>query len=269
MDWRARPALEAADLKSCCVTAYESEWVSLLLGESWHPGGLAMTMRAGEALELGPGMELLDVACGQGASAIALAERFGCRVRGIDLSVSNIEAARRAAAASSVAALVSFEVGDAERIPLAAASVDALLCECAFCTFPSKERASEEFARVLRPGGALCLTDVTREGVLPPELDSLFAQVGCIADARSADEYRAILERAGAAIERMEAYPGAVRELLSQVRLKLLGVEVAVGLGKLAITREAVREAKSLLRATQEAVDAGTLGYALLAGRVA
>lgn len=266
-DWLAAPTETPEAVKACCVTAYESDWLPLLLGDSWHPGGLALTLRAGERLELRPGLVLLDVACGRGASAIALAQRFGCRVQGIDLSAANIEAARAAARAADLSDLVTFEVGDAERLPLAGASVDALLCECAFCTFPTKTVAAGELARVLRPAGALCLADVTRDGPLPAELDSLLARVACLADARSIAGYASILEGAGLALQRTEGHPAAVRELLGQIRLKLLAAEVAAGLGKLALSRDALREAKSLLRSASRAVEDGALGYALLLAR--
>ena len=52
-------------------------------------------------------------------------------------------------------------LGDAERLPLPDNTFDALVCECAFCTFPDKATAAAEFARVLRPGGRVGITDVT------------------------------------------------------------------------------------------------------------
>ncbi len=77
------------------------------------------------------------------------------------------------------------------------ASFDAVICECAFCTFPDKERAAAEFARVLRPGGRVGLSDLTRTGPLPDELEGLLAWVACIADARPVEEYAHFLTAAG------------------------------------------------------------------------
>src|SRR5262249_24512830 len=73
-----------AEIKSCCATLYQSDLVGRLLGDSFHPGGEALTIRLGELLQLGPDSSVLDVASGQGTSAILLARRFGCRVLGID-----------------------------------------------------------------------------------------------------------------------------------------------------------------------------------------
>ena len=55
---------------------------------------------------------------------------------------------------------------NASRSPTA--SFDAVVCECAFCTFPDKPTAAAEFARVLRPGGRVGITDVTLD---PARLD--------------------------------------------------------------------------------------------------
>ena len=66
------------DIKACCALLYESDWAKLLLGHSFHPGGLALTHRVGTLLGLKPDMRLLDVAAGQGSSAIYLARQFGC-----------------------------------------------------------------------------------------------------------------------------------------------------------------------------------------------
>jgi ubiquinone/menaquinone biosynthesis C-methylase UbiE len=64
-----------------------------------------------------------------------------------------------------------------------------VICECAFCTFRDKSAAASEFARVLKPGGKVGLSDLTRSGILPAELDGLLAWVACIADARPISEY--------------------------------------------------------------------------------
>src|SRR6516162_5356321 len=78
------PEPSVEEIKSCCATLYQSDLVRFLLGDSFHPGGEALTMRLGELLQLGPEHSVLDVASGQGTSAILLAQRFGCRVQGVD-----------------------------------------------------------------------------------------------------------------------------------------------------------------------------------------
>jgi hypothetical protein len=55
-----------AAVKSCCADLYASDWARLLLGDSLHPGGAALTGRLGRLMELGPGTRMLDVAAGMG-----------------------------------------------------------------------------------------------------------------------------------------------------------------------------------------------------------
>ncbi len=260
-------AASPAETKACCATAYESEWARLLLGDSRHPGGLELTLHLGARMGLGPGIHLLDVACGPGTSAVALAREFGCFVHGIDLSPASVDLAREAAHAADVAQMASFEVGDAEALPCPDASFDALLCECAFCTFPSKGAAAAEFARVLRPGGRLALSDITRHGVLPADLDTLLGWVACLADARPADEYAAILAAAGFDGLALESHDDALASLASRVRFKLLGLEVMARLGKAPVPLADVLEAKRLTKLATASIRDGTLGYAVITGR--
>src|SRR5580700_10126486 len=187
---------ESADLKSCCATVYQSDFARLLLGDSFHPGGQRLTARLGEQLGLGHGDRVLDVASGKGESAIFVARQFGCQVVGVDFGPRNVDEANSRAAAARVAHLASFVEGDAERLNFPDAGFDAVLCECAFCTFPDKRTAASEFARVLRPGGGAGLSDLTRSATLPPELTGLLAWVACIADARPVEEYAAYLRGA-------------------------------------------------------------------------
>ncbi|MGH2409066.1 MAG: class I SAM-dependent methyltransferase, partial [Chloroflexota bacterium] len=226
-------ASAADETKRCCAAVYGSEWARLLLGDSYHPGGLALTERLGALLGLERGMQVLDVAAGTGGSAIHLAEQFNCRVTGLDLSGPNVVAAREATERAGVATLTQFVAGDAERLPFPDQSFDALICECAFCTFPDKARAAGEFARVLRPGGRVGLSDLTRDGPLPRELDGLLAWIACIADARTLSDYEAYLRQAGFRIDGAERHDEALSAMTRQIRATLMGVDLLVGLRKL------------------------------------
>lgn len=252
------------EIKACCAAVYESDWARLLLGDSLHPGGLALTERLGNLLQLGPGRRVLDVASGSGSSAIYLAERFGCQVVGVDYSEESVALAQSAAAEAGLAGQVSFEQGDAEELPFPSASFDAIVCECAFCTFPGKPEAAAEFARLLRPGGRLGLSDLTRSGELPPELEGLLAWVACIADARPVEEYAAYLEAAGLKVEQVEAHDAALGQTVSDVRARLLGAELLIKLKKIDLPGADFQEAKKIARGAAEAVRGGKLGYALL-----
>jgi ubiquinone/menaquinone biosynthesis C-methylase UbiE len=259
----ASPA-SAAELKACCATLYESDWAKLLLGDSFHPGGLQLTERLGELLQLRPGMVVLDVASGPGSSALFLAERFGCQVVGIDYSQESVNAANDAAAAAQLAHLVDFQQADAEELPFFDDQFDAVICECAFCTFPDKAVAAVEFGRVLKPGSRIGISDLTRQGDLPPELHTLLAWVACIADALPVDEYRAYLDQAGLQVSSVENHPEALRQLIHDVRGKLVGAELLVKLKQIDLPGADFAEAKSIARAAAGSVEAGDLDYAII-----
>lgn len=256
-----------ATVKSCCASLYASDWARLLLGDSFHPGGLDLTERLGTLLQLGPETRVLDVAAGNGASACFLAQRFDCPVVGIDYGAEAVDAASVRAGQAGVADRVSFETGDAERLPFDDGSFDALVCECAFCTFPDKPQAAREFARVLRPGGTLGLSDLTRMGPLPDGLETLLAWVACLGDARPIGEYAGYMRAAGFAESLVEVHDDALRTLVREIRGKLVGAELLVKLGQLQLPVADFAQAKSLARSAAAAIDAGWLGYSLLIAR--
>ena len=254
-------------LKACCADLYSSDWIRLLIGDSLHPGGLALTERLGALLCLGPDSRVLDLAAGRGTSALHLARVFGCHVLGVDLSPANVAAARESAASEGLAEHVEFEVGDAERLNrLADSSFDAVVCECAYCTFPDKPAAAREIARVLRSGGRFGLSDLTRSGPLPVELDGLLGWIACIDDAPPIDGYVGSCDAAGLHVECIEEHREALVDLVEQVRGRLVTADLLVKLGQLDLP-SAVRDlqrAKSMARSAAQAVEAGTLGYSLI-----
>lgn len=251
-------------LKQCCAAFYESDAARLLLGDSFHPGGTALTERLGTMTGLAADMRVLDVASGRGTSAFALAARFGCAVTGVDLSRTNVEAATAAAEARGCADRVVFQVADAELLPFADASFDAVICECALCTFPDKHAAAAEFARVLRPGGGVGISDLTRTGDLPAELDGQLAWIACLGGARSAEEYCRLLEDAAFTGTAPLACDQALADLVKQMRLRLLGAEIMAGLKRLRLPGFDFAQANAMARAALAAIAEGRLGYALI-----
>jgi ubiquinone/menaquinone biosynthesis C-methylase UbiE len=256
------------ELKSCCAAVYESDFARLLLGDSFHPGGLQLTEKLGRLLALSRRDHVLDIACGRGDSAIFLATQFGCRVTGIDLGETNVAYATSRAAAANVSTLARFELGDAERLQYSDASFDVVLCECAFCTFPNKQAATSEFARVLRSGGRLGLSDLTRSGELPSELAGLLAGllawIACIADARPVEEYVAYLERAQFQSLSVEPHDEALAQMVRDVRTRLLAAEMMVRLEKMSLPGVDFAEAKATAACAAGAIRSGLLGYSLI-----
>jgi arsenite methyltransferase len=244
------------EIKSCCAATYSQDSVALVLGESYHPGGLALTRRLADALGLRSGHRVADIASGPGATACRLAIEYDVTVDGVDLGESTVERARTAVEKAGLAGKVRFHLGDAERLPLPDNTFDALVCECAFCTFPDKTTAAAEFARVLRPGGRIGITDVTvAETGLPKELSTMAAWVACIADARSVRDYTEILAGAGLRTVRTEAHDDAIARMIDRIearlavlhmtaadRLAAAEVDVDVVLGYIVLAKQAMAD---------------------------
>jgi SAM-dependent methyltransferase len=100
------------------------------------------------------GKRVLDIGCGLGGKTVAYAEAKA-RVTGVDLSAENIARCSVFARAHGVEA--TFAAGDAERLPFAAGTFDAVIANDSLEHFADPERALGEFARVLAPGGSIFL----------------------------------------------------------------------------------------------------------------
>jgi SAM-dependent methyltransferase len=259
----------AETLKSCCAAAYEGEFARLLLGDSFHPGGLDLTRRLANLLELRRGLRVLDVACGRGETAIFLAKEFGCEVVGIELSGRNVKEAGARAAEAGVEHLVRFVEGDAERITFPDASFDRVICECAFCTFPDKVTAAREMGRILRRDGRIGISDLTRQEALPADLNGLISWIACIADALPVSDYEAALLAGSLHVDMVENHSNCLLQMAKDVQSRLLGLELLAGLNKLDLPGVDISQAKQFARSAMRAIQEGTIGYALiLASRI-
>ena len=254
----------ADDVTRCCAAAYSSELATLLMGDTWHPGGLDLTRRLGQLVGLTPESRVLDVASGVGTSAIALAEEFGCTVTGVDASEQNAARATERAAASAAATRLRFVPGDANGLSFPSGDFDIVLCECALCTFADQPAAVREFARVLRPGGRVGISDVTRNAPLPTELDSLIGRIACIAGAMRTDDYVVLLEAAGFADVETEEHNAALQDVVERIRQRIVGAQLLTGLHRLELPGIDLEQAAALARSAIVSVRDGRLGYTLL-----
>ncbi len=103
-----------------------------------------------------PAGTALDAACGTGRHAGYLAAK-GHRVIGVDSSPDMLGRARRRVPEAD------FREGELHHIPVPDGHVDIVVCALALTHLPDVRPVIAEFARVLRPGGHLVITDVHHE----------------------------------------------------------------------------------------------------------
>ncbi len=266
--------LNGARAKSCCADLYHSDLARLILGETLHPGGLALTNRLGRLMGIQRDDWVVDLASGRGVSAMAVSRTFHCRVAGVEFSHVATAGAAAASQATPVATQAFFLQGDAENPPLASSRFDAVLCECSMSIFPDKSRAVQEMRRLLRPGGSLGLSDVTVEpGSLPGELEGNLGQVLCLSGALSVDGYRQLLRDGGLTLKHQEDASAEILKLLEELESKLgmvkaWGERPGSGVPKSGIPEmAALQSAPELILLLKSLVQDGKLGYWLFVAR--
>ncbi len=120
--------------------------------EILHPGGLKKTDEMARMCRVSKDKLVLDIGCGKGVSACYLAEKYDCMVIGIDVSERMIQYAKELARRKGLEERVSFRVADAHNLPFEDEKFDIVIAECTTVLL-NKNRAFQEFIRVLKPGG--------------------------------------------------------------------------------------------------------------------
>ena len=116
-----------------------------------------------EACDLGWDEKVLDVAAGNGNATLAAARR-GCKVVSTDYVASLLDRGAERARAEHLD--VVFQTADAEALPFADASFDAVLSTFGVMFTPDHAKAASELARVCRSGGRIGLANWTPEGFI-------------------------------------------------------------------------------------------------------
>jgi SAM-dependent methyltransferase len=158
-------------------SAYHPEWV--LAGVSGAANPLWMTEWLAEALDLRPGMRVLDLGCGRAMSSIFLRREFGVQVWATDLWFSaseNLQRVRDAGVEDGV-----FPIhADARSLPFAAEFFDAIASLDSFPYYGTDDLYLSYLARFVKPGGQVGTAGagLTREmeGPVPAHLAGWWAQ---------------------------------------------------------------------------------------------
>lgn len=150
--------------------------------------------------EIRPGDTILDVGCGGGIDTVIAARQTGPTgtVTGLDFLPEMLDRTRRAAREAGLDNVEALE-GEMESIPRDDDSVDLVISNGVINLSARKARVMAECARILRPGGRLCVSDLTvQQDDLPPEiLTQPAAWAGCVAGALAEHDFLRRLEKAG------------------------------------------------------------------------
>jgi len=156
--------------------------------------------------------QVVDVACGTGNAALALAPLLPQgRVTGVDFSPGMLAQARQRAATAGVTN-IDFVEGDMSSLDFAGAPFDAALC--AFGIFFAADMAAQlaRIAAVVRPGGVV-MTSTFDQGYFQPLRDLFFARLADYGVAKPPQTWMQVASEAGC------------RELFSQVGFSEVQVE--------------------------------------------
>jgi ubiquinone/menaquinone biosynthesis C-methylase UbiE len=161
----AAPTVDLAALKARQQTAWSSGDYAVV-GVTLQIVGETLC----EALDLHAGRKVLDVAAGNGNVSLAAARR-SCDVTSTDYVPSLLK--RGEARATADGLKIAFREADAEALPFADDSFDAVVSTFGVMFAPNQDRAAAELLRVCRPGGQIGLANWTPEGFVGQMFKSL------------------------------------------------------------------------------------------------
>ncbi len=142
-----------------------------------------------------PGMTVIDVGCGYGATARFLAHHYSCSVLGLSISKVQIKVAGKSMSSSNGNGSVRFKLADAEKYDFPAAHFDVVWNMESSEHFFDKAAYFRKAAATLKPGGTLMLAAWT--GSMEQALIREIAQVYLCPDLLTTEQYTALMEAAG------------------------------------------------------------------------
>jgi SAM-dependent methyltransferase len=132
--------------------------------DQFHIRGVQATTELAGAAKIESWTRVLDLGCGVGGPARQLSATLDCKVVGIDLSPSFIDAATYLTARCGLSGHVTFQVGDALNLPFENAAFDAVFLQHVAMNIEDRADLYAEVRRVLTPDGRFATYDLVRGG---------------------------------------------------------------------------------------------------------
>jgi ubiquinone/menaquinone biosynthesis C-methylase UbiE len=207
----------------------------LAIVDEFHIRGRKATLELAEKMNLNADSYVLDIGSGLGGPARTLAETYGCRVTGIDLTQAFCDAAVAMSDWVGLGKRVSFRQGDATNLAFANHEFDAAITIHVAMNIAAKDKMYMEAHRIIKPNGIFAVYDVLQgEGgevlypvpwarepsishlVTPDDMKSLLVGAGFkLLDVQdSTEESQAFFERMTAQMTKTGSTPVAWRLFL-------------------------------------------------------
>ncbi|MFH1586267.1 MAG: class I SAM-dependent methyltransferase [Candidatus Diapherotrites archaeon] len=189
------------------------------IGITKHIGGKKATNELIDLCRIDESKYVLDVGCGVGKTACYLAKEIGCKVMGIDLYEGMIRESKKRAKRKGIEDKVEFKVADAQNMPFADNTFDAVICESVVAFFDDKQKGITEFKRVAKPGGHVGINELTWSETPTEEIiDYMERTMG--GDFHNSYGWKKLLESSGLKDISVKFYrPNALKQFLDELSL--------------------------------------------------
>jgi arsenite methyltransferase len=179
-----------------------------------RPGGFELTDRILQLCSFKTGDRVADIGCGVGTTVEYLRRFHGIDALGIDPSAASLAQGLRRNLR------LPLNPAFAEELPFESGTFDGILAECSLSVIASKEQALAECCRVLRPGGALAVTDVyARNAGVPDSISGIALPFG-ITGIMTQDTMTAMVRRQGFSLTTWEDHSQVLKQYLFQTIMK-------------------------------------------------
>ena len=162
-----------------------------------HYGGIAATDELAQGARIENGSRVVDFCAGLGGTVRYVAHRYGANVTGIELTPTRVAGAQELTKRVGLQDIARVVEGNVLEVPLADASMDAVVSSEAFCHVPDLKRALVEAFRILRKDGRLAFTDWIANESLTADDAQLMWEGMAIQPLRSISDYCHLVESSG------------------------------------------------------------------------
>lgn len=169
----------------------------MLMGEEIHVGGPKETDILAEKAKVSKDTNVLDICSALGGPARHLAKKYGCSVTGLDATKKMFDEAIIRTEHEDLTQLVSYELGDSQKMPFKAGTFDVVWGQDAWCYVTDKRKLLSEAARVIKSNGTIAFTDWIQTSTMTNEEWEALNKFMVFPYMETLDGYHKLLEETG------------------------------------------------------------------------